>query len=170
MYGLQVVNAREFLLLRRRLISFQLYHSGMTFTRSLFALISTLFSSSIVIAALCLFVSFSASAQPDAPSVSLEQARDALQQSSALVFDIREPSEHATGVAKGARLLPMSQLSKRIGEVPKANDQPVLLICNTQNRSARVAAQLQAAGYTNISYVNGGMSQWAARQWPMVKP
>ena len=162
MYVLRVVNAREFLLLCKRSISFQLYHSGMTFTRS--------FLASICALALCFFVSFSASAQTAPPSVSLEQARDALQQSSALVFDIREASEHATGVAKGARLLPMSQLSKRIGEVPKSNDQPVLLICHTQNRSARVAAQLQAAGYTNISYVNGGMSQWAARQWPMVKP
>ena len=113
---------------------------------------------------------FAVSAQTAAPSVSLDEAREALQQSSAIVFDIREPSEHATGVAKGARLLPMSQLNKRLSEVPKASDQPVLLICNTQNRSARVAEQLRAAGYTNISYVNGGMSQWAARQWPMVKP
>ena len=113
---------------------------------------------------------FTVSAQTAAPSVSLDEAREALQKSSAIVFDIREPSEHATGVAKGARLLPISQLSKRLSEVPKAGDQPVLLICNTQNRSARVAEQLRAAGYTNISYVNGGMSQWAARQWPMVKP
>ena len=73
-------------------------------------------------------------------------------------------------MAKGALLLPMSQLSRRVGEVPKANDQPVLLICHTQVRSARVAARLKAAGYTNISYVNSGMSQWAVRQWPMVKP
>ena len=162
MYVLRVVNAREFLLLCKRSISFQLNHSSMTFTRS--------FLVSICALALCFFVSFSATAQAAPPSVSLDDARDALQQSSALVFDIREASEHATGVAKGVRLLPMSQLSKRLAEVPKANDQPVLLICHTQNRSARVAAQLQAAGYTNISYVNGGMSQWAARQWPMVKP
>ena len=111
-----------------------------------------------------------ANAQSAAPSVSLDDARDALQKSSAIVFDIREPAEHATGVAKGARLLPMSQLGKRLNELPKASDQPVLLICNTQNRSARVAEQLRAAGYTNISYVNGGMSQWAQKQWPMVKP
>ena len=111
-----------------------------------------------------------AGAQTAPPSVSLEVARDALKNSSAIVIDIREAGEHATGVAEGTRLLPMSQLGKRLGEVPKSNDQPVLLICNTQNRSARVADQLRAAGYTNISYVNGGMSQWARQQWPMVKP
>jgi rhodanese-related sulfurtransferase len=122
-----------------------------------------------LIALLGAFV-FSASAQTAAPSVSIDAARDALQNASAIVIDIREPSEHATGVAQGARLLPMSQLGKRIGEVPKSSDQVVLLICNTQNRSARVAEQLRAAGFTNISYVHGGMSQWAKQQWPMVKP
>lgn len=115
-------------------------------------------------------VAFAASAQTAAPSVSIDAAREALQSANAIVIDIREPSEHATGVAHGARLLPMSQLSKRISEVPKSSDQPVLLICNSQNRSARVAEQLRAAGYTNISYVHGGMSQWAKQQWPMVKP
>jgi rhodanese-related sulfurtransferase len=109
-------------------------------------------------------------AQSMPPAVSLQDARDALQNASAVVIDIREPDEHATGVAGGARLLPMSQLGKRISEIPKANDQPVLLMCHTQNRSARAAAQLRAVGYTNISYVTGGMSQWAMQQWPMVKP
>jgi rhodanese-related sulfurtransferase len=117
-----------------------------------------------------LALAITAYAQSPAPSVSLEAARDALKKSSAIVIDIREPSEHATGVAQGARLVPMSQLSKRLSEVPKDAGQSVLLICNTQNRSSKVAEQLRAAGYSNISYVNGGMSQWAAKQWPMVKP
>ncbi len=127
-----------------------------------------------LVALLCC-VSFSAAAQATgglstSKVVSLEAAREALDKSSAIVIDIREPSEHATGVAKGSKLIPMSQLSQRIKEVPQSPDQPVLLICNTQNRSSRVAEQLRAAGYSNISYVNGGMSQWAARNWPMVKP
>ena len=128
----------------------------------------------LVLGLLCC-VSISAAAQTanglSAPKVvSLEAAREALDKSSAIVIDIREPNEHATGVAKGAKLIPMSQLSQRIKEVPQSPDQPVLLICNTQNRSSRAAEQLRAAGYSNISYVNGGMSQWATRNWPMVKP
>jgi rhodanese-related sulfurtransferase len=43
-------------------------------------------------------------------------------------------------------------------------------MCATQNRSAKLAEKLQAAGYTNVSFVQGGMSQWSARGWPMVKP
>ena len=128
------------------------------------------------IALLALWVAFlqllpSAQALAQVPTVvTLEAARNALETSSHLVVDIREPDEHATGVAKGMRLIPMSQLGKRLGELATPNQQPVLLICNTQNRSARVVEQLRAAGYSNVSYVHGGMSLWATRGWPMVKP
>lgn len=105
-----------------------------------------------------------------APKVTLEEARTALEKSTAVVVDIREPSEHATGVAKGAVLMPIAQISKRLAELPKPGSKPLLVICNTQNRSSRIVEQLQAIGYSNASYVVGGMSQWAARGWPMVKP
>lgn len=114
------------------------------------------------------FCAFSAYAA--APFVTLENARNALEKASTIVVDIREPNEHATGVAKGAKLIPMSQLGKRLKELPKPGTEPILVICNTQNRSSKIVEQLQAAGYTNVSYVNGGMSQWASRGWPMVKP
>jgi rhodanese-related sulfurtransferase len=103
-----------------------------------------------------------------APAVDLDAMRSALQSKSAVVFDIREPNEHATGVADGARLLPMSQIGQRLAEIPK--DQPVLLVCNTQNRSSKVAEALKQRGYTQVQYVNGGMSGWSQRGLPMVKP
>ena len=46
----------------------------------------------------------------------------------------------------------------------------VLLICNTQNRSSAVQRALKERGYHHVQYVNGGMSEWARRGWPMVKP
>ncbi len=104
------------------------------------------------------------------PNVSLEQARAEHESGKVLMIDIREPQEHATGVAQGVVLLPMSQVAQRVAEIPKQADQPVLLICNTQNRSRAVTEALQEQGFTNIRYVDGGMSEWAKRGWPMVKP
>jgi rhodanese-related sulfurtransferase len=114
---------------------------------------------------LALLGSLSAQAQ-----VSLEAARDAASSGNALVIDIREPSEHATGVAKGMKLMPMSTLGQRLGEVPKDANKPVLLICNTQNRSSAVVKELKSHGYTNVQYVNGGMSEWTKRGWAMQAP
>lgn len=116
------------------------------------------------------------SACSEAPSdadplrVSLEEGRQLFESKQVLMFDIREPKEHATGVASGAVLLPMSQLNQRLNEIPKDPAQPVLLICNTQNRSGKVAQSMKDAGWTNVRYVHGGMSTWAQNGWPMVKP
>lgn len=109
-------------------------------------------------------------AHADDLSVSLDEARAAHEAGRALLIDIREPNEHATGVAAGALLLPMSQLARRIAEIPTSPDQPVLLICNTQNRSSRTLKALRERGYGHVRFVNGGMSEWAKRGWPMVKP
>lgn len=110
------------------------------------------------------------SPETDLPNVSLDQARAELEAGKAMMIDIREAQEHATGVAQGVVLLPMSQVAQRVSEIPKRADQAVLLICNTQNRSRAVTEALQEQGFTNIRYVNGGMSEWAKRGWPMVKP
>jgi rhodanese-related sulfurtransferase len=109
-----------------------------------------------------------AAAGAQAVAVTLEQARAEHEGGRALLVDIREPDEHAAGVAAGAKLLPMRQLSSRIAELPR--DRPVLLICNTQNRSRATYEALRERGYTNLRYVNGGMSEWVRRGWPVAKP
>lgn len=103
-------------------------------------------------------------------SVTLDAARAELEAGRVTLIDIREPNEHATGVAKGAKLLPMSQIGARLSEIPSATDKPVLLVCNTQNRSSRTLAALRQQGYKNVRFVEGGMSEWNRRGWPVVKP
>lgn len=103
-------------------------------------------------------------------AVTLDEARAALESGAAHVIDIRESDEHARGVAAGAQLLPMSQIGRRLAEIPTDPARPVLLICNTQNRSSRVFEALRERGYVHVRYVNGGMSGWVRRGWPVVKP
>lgn len=119
-----------------------------------------------------LAASLVACGQADSPldAVSLETARAEFEAGRAVLIDIREPDEHATGVAAGAKLLPLQQLKQRIQEIPNRPDQPVLLICHTQGRSSATVQMLRAQGYGQVRYVSGGMSEWARRGWPMVKP
>lgn len=106
----------------------------------------------------------------DMDVVSLDVARAEFESNRAILIDIREPAEHATGVAAGAKLLPMRQLGGRLSEIPTDPSKPVLLICNTQNRSSATLRALREKGYPHVKYVQGGMSEWARRGWPMVKP
>lgn len=115
-------------------------------------------------------IAFHASASLPADRVSLETARADAEAGRALLVDIREPQEHATGVSRVAKLLPMREIGARLAEIPKDPAKPVLLICNTQNRSRAVWQALRERGYTNVRYVEGGMSEWARRGLPLVKP
>ena len=122
------------------------------------------------LAALGLLGSLVAADASDALSVSLDEARAEFEAGRVVMIDIREPNEHATGVARGARLLPMSQLGQRLPEISTDPKQPVLLICNTQNRSNRTLKALRDVGYANVRFVEGGMSAWGRRGWPVVNP
>jgi len=106
--------------------------------------------------------------------ISLTEARRLHQAGEAILIDIREPEEFATGVVAGARLLPMSQLSQRVSEIPADATIPVLLICRTQNRSSATLRALRKKlgeqNYAHVRFVQGGMSEWAQRGWPMVQP
>lgn len=109
-----------------------------------------------------------AAAEPDV--IDLAAARTEHEAGRAVLIDIREPEEHATGVARGAQLLPMRQLADRLAEIPTDPRRPVLLICNTQNRSSATVRALRQRGFTHVRYVQGGMSEWVRRGWPVVAP
>jgi len=125
---------------------------------------------SLFIVSLGLAVAGCSPAVQSGDSVSLETARAEHEAGQVTMIDIREPLEHATGVAQGAQLLPMQQLNARLSEIPTSKDKPVYLICNTQNRSSATLTALRERGYSHVKYVQGGMSEWARRGWPMVKP
>lgn len=74
-----------------------------------------------------------------------------------LVIDVREPQEYAQGHIQHARLMPLSQLRSRVGELPK--DRPIVCVCLSGSRSAAATRQLRALGYSARN-LTGGMLGW----------
>lgn len=103
--------------------------------------------------------------------VTVERAREDMAAGKAVMFDIREPGEQAaTGLAPGARSLPLSQMGQRVAELPTDGATPVYLICNTQNRSSNLLKSLrERGGYSHVRYVRGGMTEWLRQGYPTVK-
>lgn len=81
------------------------------------------------------------------------------------LIDVREMWEFERGHAKGARNIPLSQLGKRVGEMP--HDRDILLICQSGNRSQSAAKLLQRQGITRVFNVSGGTSAWRMQRLPM---
>lgn len=84
-----------------------------------------------------------------------------------ILLDVREPNEFAEVRAPGAVLIPTSQFSTRVGELPA--DRPLLVICAMGGRSAAVTGFLVRAGRTDVVNVAGGMDAWERAGLPVTR-
>ncbi|MDF3415755.1 rhodanese-like domain-containing protein [Sulfitobacter sp. M57] len=97
-----------------------------------------------------------------------------------LLIDIRRPEEWArSGIGQGAVPIDMRRkdfINALLGHSGGRKDIPVALICARGVRSARMAARLEAAGFTRVLDVPEGMSGsgagpgWLKRGLPVVQP
>ena len=69
-----------------------------------------------------------------------------------LLLDVREYPEFAGGHLPGARLLPLAELERRVGELPK--DCEIVCVCRSGRRSAEAAAKLGQLGFANVSQLD----------------
>ena len=77
------------------------------------------------------------------------------------LVDVREPFElMAFGAIPGVNNLPTSQLSGRFKEIPNDKNNPVVVICQSGNRSSEVSHFLNSKGYQNVYNLAGGTSGW----------
>ena len=97
--------------------------------------------------------------------------REALQRqhAGALLLDVREPFEHATGMAAGAIPLPRGEIAQRIAELVPNRATELLTICAHGQRSLVAAQVLQHLGYTNVASVAGGTAEWIAEGLPVAE-
>jgi rhodanese-related sulfurtransferase len=84
----------------------------------------------------------------------------------AILLDVCEPAEFAAGHAAGARNVPLSSLDGAKG-LPTNKALPLVVMCATGARSARAAAQLRKAGYSNVHPLAGGNAAWREASLPI---
>src|SRR5216117_3652231 len=90
-------------------------------------------------------------------SVSTLQATLLMNQQNALVLDVREAAEYEKGHVLGARNIPLGELEARSVELEKHKARPVIVVCNTGNRSGRAAAALRRKGFEQVFTLGGGI-------------
>ncbi len=74
------------------------------------------------------------------------------------ILDVREPFEYQAGHLKAAKLIPLGELTNRLGELDKA--QTIVVVCASGARSAQAAQYLVDQGFTKVNNLAGGMMSW----------
>jgi uncharacterized membrane protein YdjX (TVP38/TMEM64 family)/rhodanese-related sulfurtransferase len=87
------------------------------------------------------------------------------------VIDVRGPDEFEgpLGHIAGARNVPLPELQPRMAELSALARTPIVLVCKTDMRSARAAAELEAAGLRDVFVLRGGMVRWNERRLPVAR-
>jgi rhodanese-related sulfurtransferase len=87
----------------------------------------------------------------------------------ALILDVRENKEYASGHIPKAKHIPLGKLASRIQEIEKHKDKPVLVTCRSGHRSARACSTLKKAGFATVYNQQGGIIAWERANLPVTK-
>jgi rhodanese-related sulfurtransferase len=92
------------------------------------------------------------------------EVADLLLQGDVQLIDVRQPHEHEAGRIAGSKLIELSELPAKVGEIER--DRPVILYCRSGARSQMATEALSQAGY-DAHNMTGGMLEWQAAGLPM---
>jgi rhodanese-related sulfurtransferase len=102
-------------------------------------------------------------------SVSPAQLTALINRDDALLIDLSASADFEKGHIAGARNLAMSQFDPENKLLAKAKDLPVAVTCRTGMTSADAAKRLVKAGFTSVSWLDGGVQAWQQAGLPLVK-
>lgn len=101
--------------------------------------------------------------------ISARQAKERLEESRAVLIDVREPSEFALARIEGAELVPMGWVGARMQHLEALSDErELLIVCHHGVRSLQVVAWLREGGIENCFSIAGGIDHWSEEIDPAV--
>lgn len=100
------------------------------------------------------------------PSIHPDELKSLLPSGCCLV-DVREPVEHAEHHIEGAKLIPLGQLEKRLGEIDR--DTPVVVMCRSGKRGMEALKKLESLGVEKVRNLEGGILAWKTAGLPVGK-
>jgi phage shock protein E len=83
------------------------------------------------------------------------------------ILDVRTREEYDEGHIANAILIPSTDISGRLDEVPK--DMPILVYCQTSRRSAISSQVLADNGFSEVYNMEGGIVAWQNAGYPIQK-
>ena len=102
-----------------------------------------------------------------AGSLSATGAVQLINRHKAVVIDVSETEEFATGHVAGAKNLPLNQLEEKLPNAVKNKALPLILVCPTGARAGRAMAMAKKLGYEQAQALGGGLKAWKEANLPV---
>lgn len=103
------------------------------------------------------------------PNVTAAEAVTLINRANALVLDVRDEAEFASGHIAEAMHIPVDNLAERLNELKKYKNKAILVSCQRGMRSAKACDILRKAEFTQVHNLQGGLNAWLAAKLPVVK-
>lgn len=87
----------------------------------------------------------------------------------AVVVDVGEADEYASGHVGGAKNVPFSELEDKLAATVKNKALPLILVCATGARANRAVAVAKKLGYDQAQALGGGLKAWKEANLPLEK-
>jgi rhodanese-related sulfurtransferase len=123
----------------------------------------------------CLFVASGAmllwptiaKAMGSSKEVGTMEATRLMNSGDALVLDIRDTGEYNGGRIPKSKNIPLAELDKRVDDLAKFKDKPVIITCRSDSRAGAAARLLKARGFNDVYQLSGGFGAWQQASLPV---
>ena len=102
-----------------------------------------------------------------AKNVTAMEAVRLMNHDNALVLDVRTQEEYQKSHIANSVSIPLGLLSAKISEILNNKSDPVILVCQSGNRSMQAARTLKKNAFDNLYNLSGGMLSWEQANLPI---
>ncbi len=102
-------------------------------------------------------------------SVTPQEATRLINHDQAVILDIREDREFQGGHIVNSIHIPMGMVNKRLADLEKHKDKPIIVGCRSGSRSASTCNVLSKNGFEKVYNLGGGIMAWEGASLPLSK-
>lgn len=103
------------------------------------------------------------------PNLTSAEAVTLINRSHAIILDVRDEAEFATGHIAQAKNIDLAALPNRLNELNKYKAKPILVSCQRGVRGVKACDILRKAEFTEVYHLQGGLDAWLRANLPVVK-
>lgn len=101
--------------------------------------------------------------------VTAQELVNLMNRDQATVLDVRDANDYSQGHIVNSMNIPYAALARRIDELDKYKEKPLVIACKMGQQSGAAGTMLRKAGFQNVARLRGGLTEWRSLNMPVVR-